>query len=176
MNNERLLLDSTHVKFGKRTINYLLKHSNFKLVDQNDKQELTQMKTKLEQNFWLGLLVGSFAYFIFSKYLIRNNKFSTSVLIRNKLIKNSVDFSSVLLISNSIAYYNDYKFLSTNKNKIKKLKDKYKLLIKNSVILEESEYSSNLDLSLYRSLMDKIDQNIEKNIYFVFLLFLRIIL
>jgi hypothetical protein len=176
MNNERLLLDSTQVKFGKRTINYLLRENNFKIIDDKDKRELIQMKSKLEQNFWQGLLVGSFTYFIFSKFLLRNNKFSSSVLFRNKILKHTIDFSSILLISHSFAYYNNYYFLSTNKAKLKKLKDKYKLLIKNSVALNESEYNSNLDANLYQSLMQKVDQNIEKNCYFVFLLFLRILL
>ncbi len=174
MNNERLLLDHTHFKFGKKTINYLLKENNFKVVDEKDKKELINIKNKLDAIFWQGVLIGSFTYICFSKLVLKNKKFG--IIQKNKILRHAIDFSSIVLFSSSVAAYNDYYFISTFKNKIKRLREKYKILIKNSVALNEEPYNSNLESSLYETFMQKIDKHNEKNFYFIFLLFIRILI
>lgn len=116
---------STQSKITNQTLKYLLKEDNFKELEKNDKDKISQIKRNLNNNFKINLLLISTIYGIANYFVIRK--------IKTNFLNRFLDFSVLSSIAYLGSVYSYRKNLQNNSKDLNYLRKKYSLVIKNSI-------------------------------------------
>jgi hypothetical protein len=164
MNDDKLINLNTKTHFVKNTIFYLLIDNNFKLIGPNQQSELILLKRNLDNLLIKGMIISSGSYFMFNKFIL--NRGFIKINGKIKILKNVIDLAFLIILSTGVAKAHNHYIIDNIYNKnLKSLENKYRYLIKNSISSGDDPYKTN---------QVKIHKYNYSQVYFVFLLVLRL--
>jgi hypothetical protein len=111
------------------TISFLSNNKNYELLKNDDKKALVSLKKKLDKILINGMIftgVSSFIYIKISKHYIKRN-----------IIQKSIDLIFVLLFTKLTTELHNKQIIQIYKTEIEPLKNKYKFILKNTIIFNE---------------------------------------
>ena len=172
MNDEKLLNSNTTSKYYKSIVLYLSMNDNLKLMNKNEIEKVKSLRADIDLLFWKGIAINCGTYILFFKYFLNNKTF----LHKNKILRYLIDFSFILSSTYAYSKLNDYTLLSQYKEKIVNIKKDNKYILKNTILMNESPYVKELNFRSYDSFMRFMHQFNERNLYFILIVILRVLI
>ncbi len=170
MENKNLCLFTKH-KFSNRIIFTLLEKENKNKIEEKDLEDLLFIKNRMDKIFQFNLFASSSIYILIKLFLLKK-------LNKRPFINNILDLIIIGGVSFSGGYYLQKYNYNHNKKKVEYLKNKYSILIKNSLINSDS-ININNNNKQKRDTFDINDIHNKYNYYeinFTFLVLLRLLL
>jgi hypothetical protein len=172
MNDEKLLNSKSISKYYKSIVLYLSMNDNLKLMNKNEMEKIKSIRANIDLLFWKGIAINCGTYILFFKYFLNNKTF----LNKNKILRYIIDLSFILSSTYAYSKLSDYTLISQYKAKIEDIKKDNKYILKNKILMNEHPYVKELNFRSYDSFMRFMQQFNERNLYFILIIILRVLI